>query len=186
MQMTNVSRFVENPNAKVAMKEGIANLTSVPSEYIDLHLYVAPQRRLVGRALTQTGTLVVTYVIVVGPGVPASVVISGSEIDEVMQSSNIDQISATISSKVAESLGSGNFNIVVAEVAPTVLKFSSSSMHTATSTSVSSVPSSISSLTSTTSDSGDISSLPADDDGALLNGYAHPLLVLLGIAIYLL
>jgi hypothetical protein len=187
LQVTNVSSFAENPNAKAAIKEGIANLTGVPSEYIDLDLYVVPQRRLEGRALAQTGTLIVTYVIVVGSHVPASVAVTGGEIGEVMKASNVAQIGAAITSKVKETFASDSFSVVVAEVAP--IELTSSSVSTNTTTSVSSNSSSnssfnsssYSSLTSTTADPG----LLTEDDGALLTGCAHPLLVLLGIAIYL-
>jgi hypothetical protein len=177
--VTNASAFAKDPNATVAIREGIGNLTRVPSDYIDVDLHEVLQRRLEGRTLAQTGTLLVTYVITVGSHVPSSVVATSGEIDDVMKASNINQIGAAISSQVQKTFGNNDFSVAVAEVAPTVLIYSSIS--TNITTSVSSHSSSNSTFASTTAGSGGL----GEDDGVLLSGCAHPLLLLLGIAIYL-
>jgi hypothetical protein len=176
MQVTNASSFAENPNATVAISEGIANLTRVPSDYIDVDLHVVSQRRLDSRALAQREALLVTYVITVGSHVPSSVVVTSGEIDDVMKASNINQIDAAISSQVQKTFGNNDFNVAIAEVAPTVLISSSASTNTTNSSS------SNSSLISTTAGSSGL----GEDSGVLLSECAHPLLLLVGIALYLL
>jgi hypothetical protein len=166
MQISNVSSFAKNPDAVAAIAEGIANHTGVPSEYIDLDLYVVPERRLNGRELAQRGTLIVTYVVVVGSHVPASVAVTGDEISHVMQASNAVHIGDAIAFKVRETFGSDSFDIVLAEVAPVVLTTSVSANSTT-------------SFISTTSDASSL----IEDDAAWLIGCAHPLLVILGLAV---
>lgn len=161
MQVTNPTAFVNDPNAVIAIEEGIENVTGVPSEYIDLDLYV-PERRLGSRALQQSGTVIVTYVITVGSDAPATVAVTGSDIGNVMQASNIAQVSAAISRKVVETFGNNDFNVVVSGVTP------------------------ISGFTELEPEPESETQTPQlDEDGALLTRCAHPVLVLLSIAFYL-
>lgn len=168
LKVSNASSFVQNPTATAAMKEGIANVTQVPSEYIDLDLYEIPLRRLGTQDVVLNESLLVTYVIVVGSHVPASVAVTGDEISVIMHASNMDQIGTAISSKVQETLGSDSFNIVVAEVDYVAAPATNST----------------SSVISTTSRIVD--KVITEDDAALLTGCAHPVLVLSGLVIYLL
>jgi hypothetical protein len=162
MQVTNPTTFVNDPNAVIAIEEGIENVTGVPSEYIDLDLYV-PERRLGSRALQQSGIVIVTYVITVGSDAPATVAVTGSDIGNVMQASNIAQVSAAISRKVVETFGNNDFNVVVSGVTP------------------------ISGFTDSEPEPESETQTPQlDEDGALLTRCAHPVLVLLSIAFYLL
>jgi len=166
--VNNASDFISNPNSTVAIKAGLANHTGLPPTAIDVDLHEVvnvTDRRLHARELAQTATILVTYVMVVGSDVLASVSVTGTEIAELMQASNVDQIGAAISAAVKETFGNDNFIVVVTSVAPVVLV---SSSVTTTFVSQTRGPDNL-----------------FEEDGALLIGCTYPLLAVLGITAYL-
>lgn len=110
MTVSNVQGLVDRPSANLAVAEGIANTTGVPSGYVDVDLFAdLTRRRLSTRFLSQNGVLIVSYVISVDADAPPSVTVTGADVGRKLAVENIGEIEASISSSVDQSLGAGSF-----------------------------------------------------------------------------
>jgi len=114
---SDVSGLVNSQGAKNALVKGIANVTGVPSKYVDVDLSAEPKRRrLRTQQLSQGGILTLTYSIAVGGDAPASVTATGLEISNKLKPTNFGTIADTISASVDQSLGSGAFGLSIQHV----------------------------------------------------------------------
>jgi hypothetical protein len=129
MQFDDTTGLSDNPNAEESIECGLADaLVEIPCTAVDVHLGPMPDRLLRRRHLSQSGLLLVTYVIVVNSHTPSSVVVTGNELEEMLKESNIDRIRSAISSSIQTNLGpfgSPDFGATLTEVGPIGLTFAS-------------------------------------------------------------
>lgn len=180
LEVTNAAAFASDPKAQDGVKEGLANVTGVPKDNIEIDVHVVT-RRLEGRSLTAS-SVIITYVISVGADAPATVVATSDSVSQMMSSSNQNAIGTAITAKVTESVGANSFNIAVQSVPAaevTVFSDTSSSITTTSSANMSSGLEPEPDMVSTSANS------VLDDNGSLLL-VAHPLLVLFASGFYLL
>jgi len=163
MAISNAQNFADNPEAKKAVKKGIANVTNVPPEYVDVDLHVEPQektRRLAVPSIVSQDAVLVTYAVSVPGDAPAAVVVTGADVSTTLRSANSGAIGDTISSKVDESFGSGVFAVSLQSVnAPDVAVAPSGTTSTSTVDPIGTMASSGTTSTSTVHPTGTVASL---------------------------
>jgi len=137
--ISDAQEFIDDPLSKEAVRKAIANVTNVPTEYVDVDLFekANQSRRL---ALQQVGvqdSLLVTYAIAVGGDAPASVTVTGEDVSNKMTSSNSGTISDAITAKVDESFGAGVFAVSVQAVNTPDVAVAPSGLSTSTTSAIS-------------------------------------------------
>merc|ERR1712019_121173 len=73
-------------------------------------------RRLQARSLSQASKLIVTYAIVVTGDAPKTIQVTGVEVGEKLQTSNLQIVESIVSTSIEETLGSGFSGISIASV----------------------------------------------------------------------
>lgn len=113
--VSNVESFLKSCEAKVAVGQGIANLTRVSAEYVDIDFSPAfEQRRLRAQDLGKAAAaLTVTYAISVSGAAPASVTRTAAEVASDLMAANADAIRGTISASVHKAMGANSAFFVV-------------------------------------------------------------------------
>jgi len=195
MAVSNAQNFVDNPGAKSSIQAGIADVSNVPAEYVDVDLAVQGNtRRLAATQIISQQALLVTYAITVDGDAPAAVTVTGEEVSVKLQSENTELIGSAISAKVEESFGAGVFdlslqavNVPDVAVAPSVFTSTSTTHFTETVTmettnaTVGNISLSFQSTTSAlpATDSSSTSALPATASstttGSSSNTFLHEL-----------
>lgn len=117
MSVSDVDAFVKSEDARAAVTKGIANVTGLPEEYVDVDLSVEVERRRL-RAVDshQSGVVRVTYAISVDGDAPESVTITGDEVGAKLNAANSANIQDAITSSIDESMGAGTFELSVQQV----------------------------------------------------------------------
>merc|ERR1711866_2595 len=96
MFCANAQSFVDDLGAWGALREALALVTGVPPEFVDIDL-LAETRRLRSRSLSEATKLRVTYAIVVGGDAPETIEVTGAEVGQKLQASNIDSLQSAVS-----------------------------------------------------------------------------------------
>jgi len=115
---------------------GLSEMTGVQTSNIDVGTTIVNSRRLKGRKLSQAVVSIrANYVIVVDSDVPSSVVLTGSQMGQLLQASNSDNISAAILSGLQGTyFASEDLNVTVKDVG--VVELGTINVATSTSTKV--------------------------------------------------
>jgi len=121
MAVKDMQTFLDNPNAKLAIRKALANITGVPSEYIDVDV-VAEAKRLRARMLSQSGNLLVTYAIVVPSDAPDTVYVTGVEVGEKLLASNLDHVQIAVSTSIENVFGSELLVSIESVIIPNVIE----------------------------------------------------------------
>merc|ERR1712048_1352010 len=115
MACANAQAFVGDRSAWGAVREALANVTGVLPEYIDIDI-LAEARRLRGRSLSDANNLRVTYAIVVGGDAPEKIEVTGAEVGQKLQASNIGSLQSAVATSIDTSLGSESYIVTIATV----------------------------------------------------------------------
>lgn len=117
MTVSDVSGFITSSDAKAAVAEGIANLTGIPSEFVDVDLAELDDDRRRLRASMQrrlsSGSLLITYAINVPGDAPAIVTTTGAEVGDALMAASESEIGSAIAASVDTAVGSGAFTLSV-------------------------------------------------------------------------
>merc|ERR1712048_922107 len=115
MACANAQAFVDVRSAWWAVREALANVTGVLPEYVDIDI-LAETRRLRGRSLSDASNLRVTYAIVVGGDAPEKIEVTGAEVGQKLQASNIGSLQSAVATSIEKSLGSESYIVTIATV----------------------------------------------------------------------
>lgn len=107
LSVTDIETFVASPEAKAGVAHGIANVTGIPAEYVDVDLVAeTQQRRLRAQELPKASALMVAhYAITVDGAAPASISSTGQEATSRLMAANDVDIAQAISTSVDEFMG---------------------------------------------------------------------------------
>jgi hypothetical protein len=186
LNVTNCSDFVSQPNATPAITNAVASTTGIPSLNVDVHLTCSNSGG--GRRLSNDETATAAYAVVVDRSVDSSITVTGE--DAVAAMSNDNLVHNAVATQLSQALPNNNFGLSVVATSSPQLTQASVVVTTATSTMSPTVSGSSSISTTAGSASNSSSSVSpteqggVDADGALLTRCAHPLLVLVSVAIY--
>eukprot|EP00747_Dinoflagellata_sp_TGD_P215493 gnl/TRDRNA2_/TRDRNA2_88185_c0_seq1.p1 gnl/TRDRNA2_/TRDRNA2_88185_c0~~gnl/TRDRNA2_/TRDRNA2_88185_c0_seq1.p1 ORF type:complete len:598 (+),score=82.23 gnl/TRDRNA2_/TRDRNA2_88185_c0_seq1:230-1795(+) len=122
---SNPEQFVSDPQARTAMREGIADLAGIPSSYVVIDLSIVRRLALWAGRHLQSGSIRVDYEISLpsesGTGADNPATTSGSSIAATLATRSPDDMTASLSNALNE-LDSGAYTIEVLEVSEPVVE----------------------------------------------------------------
>jgi len=137
--VSDAATFISSEAARTAVAESIANMTAVPSMYVDVDLSLTNQigavRRLRGAGADRhlsSGSVLIAYAIHIPGDVPVAVNTTGDEVEAALSSSNMSDVSVVMAHMLQTFTGSSTFSISVTSMsAPKVMieEDSTTTMH---------------------------------------------------------